>query len=241
MKKYAFILLALLVFAACEKDNKQEYNVQRISSIEEYSADGSTRRLSAYTYLDDGYIVRTTVNGALESVSRLAFGGKLQVQTDSTVVDGILKPNKSFIVYYHDDYQSTIDSVIVKNGAGEKISKDEYIYGSDGYTVITFEAGAESTKKVYSSFSGINSVLNYVFDTEANDWKYVNKEETISSYDYDLTTVTTYVDNAPKQKTIYQSLNGKVEFKRYEHDGASSWNLTGYGTYFYEILTLTLG
>ncbi|MBO4465098.1 MAG: hypothetical protein J5748_00270 [Bacteroidales bacterium] len=241
MRKYAIILLALLVFAACEKEEKHQYEVQRISSIEEFSADGSIRHLSTYTYLDDGYIIRKTVNGELESVSRLLWDEKVQIQTDSIVVDGVLQPNRTYIVYFRDINQSSADSVVVRNGAGDKIAVDKYTYDTNWYSIDTYEAGQPTTRKVFSSFYGTQSVENYAYDTEAKNWKYVNKEETITSYDYDLTTVTTYVDNVAKEKTIYQSLNGKVEFKRYEHDGASSWNLTGYGTYFYETLTLTLG
>lgn len=241
MKRIAFALLALLLFAACEKDKQQQYSIQRISSIEEYTADGDTVRVSTYSYLDDGYIIRTTLNGELERVSRLHWDEMVQVETDSTVVGGVLQPSQTLIVYFRDINQSRVDSVVVRNGAGDKVSVDKYSYEGSWYIIDTYENDQTTARKVCSTISGSKSVQNYIYDTEAKDWKFVNKVETITSYDYDLTTVTTYVDNMPSEKTIYQSLGNKVEFKRYAHDGSSSWNLTGYGKYFYETLTLTLG
>lgn len=236
MRKYLFILLALLVFASCEEKEPQQYSLQRLNTVEENSADGSTKRVSKYTYLDDGYLIRTTVNGTLTETCRLVFKDNLEIHTDSTVVDGALQPGGTMTVYFRDNARSMVDSVVTRNPAGEKTVVEEYTYDGSGYTVITTEAGVKTKMRIYSSFYSTQTFQNYVYDTTAEDWKFVNKEETISSYENDITIVTYYVDNLPKEKTVYQWLNGKMEFKSYLYDGESSWALDTYGFYSYETI-----
>ena len=124
---------------------------------------------------------------------------------------------------------------MVKNPAGEKTALDEYSYDSSSYTVVTTEGGVKTTMKIYSSFYSTQTVQNYIYDAEAANWKYVNKEETITSYENDLTINTTYLDNQPTEKIIYQWVKGNLEFKCYEY-ASSTWNVTSYGTYYYETL-----
>ena len=236
MRKYLFVLLALLVFASCEEKEPQQYSIQRLNTVEETSADGSSKRVSKYTYFDDGYLIRTTVNGALAETCRLVFKDNLEIHSDSTVVDGVLQPSGSLTVYYMDSNRSMVDSVVTRNPAGETISVDEYSFDTSFNTIITKEGGVKTKMRVISSYYSTQTTQNYVYDTETEDWKYVNKEETITSYDHDITIVTYYVDNLPKEKTMYQWQNGRMEFKTYTYDGVSSWTLTTSGFYSYETL-----
>ena len=238
MKKIAFVLLALLALASCGKEEPQQYKVQRISSVEETFSDGSVR-VSKYTYTDDGYVITRKVDDALESVSRLSWRGNLEVHEDSTVVEGVLQPSRTLTIYYRDSNLSMIDSVVVKNPAGETTMLDEYTYDGTWYTVVTTEAGVKTTMKVYSTFYSTQTVQNYTYDAETENWKYVSKEETITTYDNDITIVTAYLDNVPTDKTIYQWLNGNLDFKCYEYS-ASSWNLVSFGTYYYETLNVQM-
>ena len=92
--------------------------------------------------------------------------------------------------------------------------------------------------RVIHSYSGCVTVDFYVWDAEKKEWKYVNKEETVTSYEDNLTIVTTYLDNKKTNKSIYQSLTNTVDFKRYVAADDGTWTLTSYGTYKYETITI---
>lgn len=240
MKKYLIVLLAILALASCGEKEPQQYSLQRVDTYSETSADGATKRVSTYTYIDDGYIIRTKVNDALTEVCKLTFKDNLEIHTDSTVVEGVLQPNGTMTVYFRDNARSMVDSVVTRNAAGQTTSVDEYAYDGSWYTITTTENGVKTRMRVYSSYYSTQSFQNYVYDAEAEDWKFVNKEETITTYDDDLTVVTHYVDNLPTERTVYQWMNGRMEFKSYEYDGSSSWTLTSYGYYSYETVYYSL-
>ena len=238
MRKICFVLLAALLFAACEKDYDNHYTIRRVASVQECKADGSEMRVSTYEYREDGLRISTTLDGALESVSYTRYVDNCEIETDSTVVDGVLVPNSVTSVYYRDYYRSMPDSVIVTDPSGAETVREEYSYDGTFYSIFTYKEGVHTDMKVIHSYTGCVSVDSYVWDAEKNEWKYVNKEETVTTYDSDLTTVTIYVDNKMTNKTIYQSLQNTVDFKRYKAADDGTWSMTSYGTYKYETITI---
>ena len=238
MKKLSFILLAALCFAACEKDYENHYTINRVASVEECKADGSEKRVSTYAYPGDGVCITTTLDGALESVSYTRYVDNCEIQTDSTVVDGVLVPSSETKIFYRDYYRSMPDSVIVTDPSGAETLREEYSYDGGFYSIFTYEGGEHTEMRVIHSYSGCVTVDFYVWDAEKKEWKYVNKEETVTSYEDNLTIVTTYLDNKKTNKSIYQSLTNTVDFKRYVAADDGTWTLTSYGTYKYETITI---
>ncbi|MBO4605051.1 MAG: hypothetical protein J5667_00740 [Bacteroidales bacterium] len=238
MKKFSLILLAVLLFAACEKDTENQYTLKRLASIEEYSADGKTARVSSYAYNDSGYVISTTLNGSLESVSSISYEGNREIQVDSLVTEGVLQPSQTITVYYSDSYRNQIDSILVTNPAGEVTQVDDYTYDGNFTTIVSYVSGVKNTMKVVYSYFSTISTTTYTYDTEADDWKYVSKEETSTSYDYDLTIVTTLLNGVPSEKTVYQTFGHKVDFKHYSTPDGSTVTLTSYGSYIYETIQL---
>ena len=237
MKKGLFVLLSLLLFAACDKEYDNHYTIERLASVTEYNADGSKMTVKSYKYYDDGYSVTTTMDDVLQGVSHFTYAEKLEIQTDSAVVDGVLKPSSVTTVYYHDFERREVDSVLTVNSAGEVTLREEFYYDGASYSVITYKDTVQTAKRIIHSYYGTVSADFYTFDTESGAWKYSYNEQTVTSTEYDLTTIMVYVDNQPTEKTMYQSSKESVEFKRYTYSD-SSWTMVAYGKYKYETITI---
>ena len=106
MKKFSLILLAVLLFAACEKDNENQYTLKRLASIEEYSADGKTARVSSYAYNDSGYVISTTLLNGVPSEKTVyqTFGHKVDFKHYSTP-DGSTVTLTSYGSYIYETIQ----------------------------------------------------------------------------------------------------------------------------------------
>ena len=237
MKKGIDVLLSLLLFAACDKEHDSHYTIERLVSVTEYNADGTQMRVKSYKYYDDGYSVTTTLDDVLQGVLHFSYADKQEIQTDSSVVDGVLKPSSVTTVYYHDFDRREVDSVLTVNSAGEVTLREEFTYDGSSYSVITYEDTLQTAKRIIHSYYGTVSADFYSFDTESGSWKYLRNEQTVTSSEYDLTTVVVYVDNLPTEKTMYQSMTEAVEFKRYTYSD-SNWTMVAYGKYKYETITI---
>lgn len=238
MKKFLFVLLSFLALASCERDYDSHYTIKRLSIITECDADGSNKRVGIYSYFDDGASVSTTLDGIPERVSRTRYIDNKEIQSDSTYVEGVLQPSQTITVYYRDGYRSIVDSVITVDPLGVEISRDEYEYNGGYYSIFTYESGVKTTWREVTDYYGNLTTKLYNWDADKNCWSFVNKEESITSYEDNLTILTIFVDGNFSEKHIYQSLGDLVEFKRYKSQGGDVWELVSYGSYKYETITI---
>ena len=235
--KAALVLASALLLASCDKDRENHYTIQRLAQVEESNADGSSKRVSNYTYFEDRIKVSTTLDGTPEKVSWTTYEGLQEKQTDSVFVAGVLQPDMTVTIYYQDISRSRIDSVVTRDAAGVETLRDVYSYDGNFYSIVTFEAGVQTTQRVISRYVTYTTINVYTYDSVANEWKFDRKEETTTEYDDNLTTITLWVDNVLKEKTIYQTLSGRIDYKLYIASG-DTLTLSTCGSYIYETLTI---
>ena len=238
MKRIGLLFLSLVALVSCERDYDDHYTLKRLKTITECDADGSNKRVGTYSYYDDAISISTTLDDVPERVSWTRYVDNLEIQTDSAYVEGVLQPDQTITVYYRDALRSIVDSVITVDAAGVETVRDVYEYEGGYYSIVTYEAGVKTTRREVTNYYGNLSTSLYTWDTEKNSWKYIHKEENVTTYDETMTIVSIFIDNAFSEKHIYQSLGDTVEFKRYKAKGESDWELVSYGSYKYETITI---
>ena len=238
MKKIGLLVLSLLALASCGKEYENHYTLKRLSSIEQSNADGSSKRVGTYTYYEDGFSIKTTLDGTPESLTRVRYTANLEIQADSIYVAGALQPESITTSYYRDGYRNILDSLITVDPAGVETYREDYEYDMNSYVLIITENGAQTTKKQVHNFYNTVSAEIYTIDEETGGWKYDRKEETVPSYDEDITTVTLYVNGKAAEKSVYQNQPEVIKFMRYISEDGIAWTLTATGMYVYETVTI---